>query len=176
MPKNKLKVLAIDPGTRHMGVAFLDNSTLIYAGVKVIKNRESPHEILWTARKIVLRLINDFKPHILVVEKSFIGNNKNAALLNVLVDEIRAIGRRKGIRVVSFAPSTMKKIICGNGHASKKEVARVVAKYPELKVYLTQDRVWKEEFHQNMFDAIGLGMMITKYIKYGKTKDCAGDF
>jgi RNase H-fold protein (predicted Holliday junction resolvase) len=36
MFKNKLKILAIDPGTRHMGVAFLDNSALIYAGVKVI--------------------------------------------------------------------------------------------------------------------------------------------
>jgi Holliday junction resolvasome RuvABC endonuclease subunit len=121
----------------------------------------------------VLKLINGFRPQILVVEKTFFFNNRNSSLLNVLVDEIRAIGRRKGIRVVSFAPSTMKKIICGNGHASKKEVARmVVAKYPELKVYLTQDRAWKEEFHQNMFDAVGLGMIITKYNKYGKTKDC----
>ncbi|WAC06741.1 MAG: crossover junction endodeoxyribonuclease RuvC [Thermodesulfobacteriota bacterium] len=172
MPKNRSKILAIDPGTRHMGVAFLDSDLLIYAGVKVIKNRKSPHEILWTGRKIVLRLINDFKPHILVVEKTFFFNNRNASLLNVLVDEIRAIGRRKGIKVASFAPSTMKKIICGNGHASKKEVARVVvAKYPELKVFLTQDRAWKEEFHQNMFDAIGLGMMITKYTDYGKAKN-----
>jgi len=31
--------------------------------------------------------------------------------------------------------------------------------YPELKVYLTQDRAWKEEYHQNMFDAVGLGLM-----------------
>jgi hypothetical protein len=39
-------------------------------------------------------------------------------------------------------------------------VARVVvAKYPELKVYLTQDRAWKEKYHQNMFDAVALGMM-----------------
>jgi len=39
-------------------------------------------------------------------------------------------------------------------------VARVVvAKYPELKVHLTQDRAWKEKYHQNMFDAAALGMM-----------------
>jgi hypothetical protein len=42
----------------------------------------------------------------------------------------------------------------------KKDVARIiVSKFPELKVYLTQDRVWKERFHQNMFDAVALGMM-----------------
>jgi Holliday junction resolvasome RuvABC endonuclease subunit len=69
------------------------------------------------------------------------------------------LGKRKGLEVLGYAPSTVKKFICGNGHASKKEVARVIiAKYPELKVYLTQDRAWKEKFHQNMFDAVAVGL------------------
>lgn len=163
MINHKAKVLAIDPGTRHMGVALLDDGALVYSGVKVIRNRRSPHEILWAGRKIVLRMINDFCPQVLVVEKTFFAKNKNTALLNVLVDEIKNIGRRKGLKVISFAPSTMKKMVCGNGRASKEEVARVVvSKYPELKVFLTQDRKWKEEYHQNMFDAVALGMMIAK--------------
>ncbi len=42
----------------------------------------------------------------------------------------------------------------------KKEVARIiVSKYPELKVYLSQDRAYKEHYFQNMLDAIALGMM-----------------
>jgi len=62
--------------------------------------------------------------------------------------------------VLSFTPSTVKKYICGNGHANKKEAARViVSKYPELKVYLTQDGAWKERYHQNMFDAVAFGIM-----------------
>jgi Holliday junction resolvasome RuvABC endonuclease subunit len=160
MPKKNLKILAIDPGTREMGIAFLDSGKLIYHEVKVIKKGKSPHENLRDGRKIVLRLIKDFMPAVLVVEKGFFAQNRNASLLNVLVDEIRAIGRRKKLTVISYAPSTVKKYICGNGRASKKEVARVVvAKYPELKVYLTQDRAWKETYHQNMFDAVALGMM-----------------
>jgi Holliday junction resolvasome RuvABC endonuclease subunit len=96
----------------------------------------------------------------LVVEKTFFVNNRNAALLNVFVDDIKAIGKRKGLKVISYAPSTVKKFICGNGRASKGELAKVVvSKYPELKVYLTQDRAWKERYHQNMFDAVALGMM-----------------
>jgi crossover junction endodeoxyribonuclease RuvC len=143
-----------------MGVALLDNGTLIYGGVKVIRNRRSPHEILWACRKIVLRLIKDFRPQVLVVEKTFFAQNRNTALLNVLVDEIKNMGKRKGLQVLSFAPSTMKKAICGNGRASKEEVARViVSKFPELKVFLTQDRKWKEKYHQNMFDAIALGLI-----------------
>jgi Holliday junction resolvasome RuvABC endonuclease subunit len=105
-------------------------------------------------------LIRDFNPQVLAVEKAFFAKSRNTALLNTFVDEIRTIGRRKRLKLVSYAPSTVKKHICGNGRASKREVAKVVvAKYPELKVYLTQDRAWKERYHQNMFDAVALGMM-----------------
>ena len=166
MSRNSAKILAIDPGTKYMGVALLENGTLIHCGVKVIRNRRSPHETLWACRKIILRLIRDFRPQILVVEKTFFAKSKNTALLNVLVDEIRNMGRRKRLQVLSFAPSTVKKKICGNGRAGKEEVAKViVSKYPELKVFLTQDRKWKERYHQNMFDAVALGMMVQKYEK-----------
>ena len=157
------RILAIDPGTRLMGVAFLDKGQLIYHGVKIIKKGKSPNDNLQSARRIILRLIKDFNPHILTVEKAFFANNRNASLLNVLVDEIKAIARRKKLKLVSYAPSTLKKFICGNGWARKADVSRVVvSKYPELKVYLTQDTAYKERFHQNMFDAVALGIMAAK--------------
>jgi len=160
MPQKNLRILAIDPGTRLMGVASLDKGRLIYHGVKIIKKGSSPNDNLQYARRIILRLIKDFKPQILVVEKAFFANNRNAALLNVLVDEIKAIVRRKQLRLVAYSPSALKKFITGNGRASKKQVAMaIVSKYPQLKVYLTQDRAWKERFHQNMFDAVALGIM-----------------
>lgn len=166
MSRNHSKILAIDPGTREMGIAFLDEGKLIHFGVKVIKKRKSPHETLREGRKIILRLIKDFKPDVLVVEKVFFANNRSASLLNVFVDEIRAIGRRKGIKVTGYAPSTAKKIICGNGRASKEEVARtVISTFPELRVFLTQDRKWKERYHHNMFDAVALGMIFAKHEK-----------
>jgi Holliday junction resolvasome RuvABC endonuclease subunit len=78
----------------------------------------------------------------------------------VLFDEIRALARRKKLTFVSYAPSTIKKFTCGNGRADKKQVATVVvSRFPELKVFLSQDRAWKERFHQNMFDAVALGIM-----------------
>ncbi|RLC35131.1 MAG: hypothetical protein DRH33_08750 [Candidatus Nealsonbacteria bacterium] len=160
MVKNKKKILAIDPGTRHMGYAFLDKGKLLYYGVKIIEKGRSPSETLKTGRKQVLRLINDLKPNVLAVEKTFISNNRSASLLNVFFDEIKAVGKRKGLKVLCFAPSTVKKHIAKDGWADKKEVAKAIAtKYPELKVYLTQDRGWKERSHQNMFDAVALAEM-----------------
>ena len=154
------KILAIDPGTREMGIAFLDKGKLVYHGVKTFKRGRSPHETLREGRKTIIRLIRDFKPQVFVVEKSFFAKNRNASLLNVFVNEMMSIAKRNELKVLSFATCTLKKFICGYGRASKEDVARViVAKYPELKVYLTQDRAWKEKFHQNMFDAVALGMM-----------------
>lgn len=160
MIKHKAKILAIDPGTKEIGVAFLEGEKLIYYGVKVIPSEKSPNEKLKEGRGIILRLIRDYRPDVLVIERSFFANNKTASLLHVFINEIRAIGKRKGIKVLSYAPSTVRRHIAGNGKASKEELSVViVSKYPELKVYLSQDRAWKNQHHQNMFDAIALGLM-----------------
>lgn len=160
MPRNKGKtILAIDPGTREMGMAVLDGPELVYHGVRSLPRKGSPHERLRAARRVVSRMIRDFTPQVLVVEKAFFAKSRNTALLNVLVDEIRALAKRRGLEVLSFAPSTVKKTVAGNGRASKDEVARVVvARYPELRAYLTQERKWKARHHANMFDAVALGM------------------
>jgi len=143
-----------------MGVALLEGDKLVYHGVETIKKGKTSHETLRNGRKIIRRLISDYQPDTLAVEKTFYANNRRVAVQNVLAVVIMAIGRNKGLEVVCYEPSTIKKFITGNGRASKMEVARVVnAQYPELKVYMTQDRKWKEEYHQNMFDAVALGIM-----------------
>lgn len=160
MSRNHRKILAIDPGTRHLGVAFLDRGKLLYHGVKSIAVGRSPHETLREGRRLIARLLSDLNPDVVAVEKTFFAKSRNAALLNVFADEIRVVARRQGRPVIGFAPSTVKKFVTGNGHASKAEVARAIARWhPELRVFLTQDRAWKERYHQNMFDAVALGMM-----------------
>lgn len=63
------------------------------------------------------------------------------------------------LRVVSLAANTVKKFISGNGRTHKEQVAQViVARFPELKVYLSQDRKWKMRYHENMFDAVTLAL------------------
>ncbi len=162
MSKSKSqKILAIDPGTRNIGVAFLEGTELIYFGVKTIRQKKSSAEVLQEGKKIIHRPIKDFKPTTLVVEKTFFPNNRNSITLNTLAKEIQKIGKSHRLKVLVIAANTVRKNICGNGLASKNEVAKVVvARFPELKPYLTSDRRWKEKFHRNMFDAIALGLMI----------------
>ena len=143
-----------------MGIAFLEEEKLIYHGVRTISSEKSPNEKLKEGREIILRLIKDYKPDVLVVERSFFANNRTASLLHIFINDIMSIGKREGVKVLSYAPSTVRKCIAGNGRANKEELSVIiVSKYPELKVYLSQDRAWKNQHHQNMFDAVGLGLM-----------------
>ncbi len=160
MQNNRKRILAIDPGTRWMGVALLDNGRLVHHAVKVIAKGKSSHETLQRAKGVVARLIDELEPQIVAVERTFFSKSRNAPALNALFDEIQLLAKKKKLAFISYAPSTVKKFTCGNGWASKKEVATVVvSKYPELRVFLTQDRAWKERFHQNMFDAVAIGIM-----------------
>ena len=144
-----------------MGIAFLEDGKLIYHAVKVIAKGASPQQTLQRARDAVVRFIDDCEPNVIAVERTFFSQNRHTALLNVLFDEIRSVARHRRLTFVSYAPATIKKFTCGNGRADKKQAATVVvSKFPELKVYLTQDRAWKERFHQNAFDAIALGIMV----------------
>jgi crossover junction endodeoxyribonuclease RuvC len=154
------RILAIDPGTREMGIAILEGPDLLYHGVHVFLHRESAQSILREGRTTLLRMIRDFAPDALAIEKTFFANNRNSALVNVLSDEIRTLGKRKGLEVLAFAPSTVKKRITGNGHATKSELAAVlVARYPQLKGYVVDLPKWKQKFHANMFDAVALGLV-----------------
>ena len=144
-----------------MGVALIDQGELIYHGVSVIPKQRFAHLTLRKGKKVITRLIDDFRPDVFAIEKTFFARSKTTAILNIFADEIKKVAHRNEIPVIEYAPSSIKKFLCGDGHAEKLEVAKTVAAWhPELKVYLTQDRDWKVRFHQNMFDAVALGMMV----------------
>ena len=154
-------ILAIDPGTVHMGVAVLCGSELLHHGVVSISPKLGPYRRLQEGRRTVLHFINQHKPSVLAIEKAFFAQNRNSALLNVLVDEIQALAREQRLEVVGFAPSSVKKKMTGNGQATKREVAdAVVAVFPELGVYRVQPRKSKERYYGNMFDAVAIGLVV----------------
>lgn len=160
MPAQKNRILAIDPGTREMGVAVLENETLLYAGVETFRKLPSQEERLRRVRATVVRLIRDFRPALLAIEKTFVNRNlRHAPLLSVLTSEITALARHNRVAVVSLASNTVKKSVAGDGLATKKEVAQAVAlHFPKLMAFLPPERTWKRRHHLNMFDAVALAI------------------
>ena len=158
------KILAIDPGTKEMGMAVLDENELLDYGVKTL--RRGPNgdkDILNQVEKIITRLITQNKPDVLVIEKNLFSHIKQNYLLTMVVATIRNTAKRLKIKVKEYAPNTIRKQVCGDGYATKREVARAIAlKFPELKVYLDPGKKWKERYWQNIFDAVAVGLTYLK--------------
>lgn len=144
-----------------MGFAVFDGKKLAHYGVATILERKSPREILANGRAFVRELLDNFHPHFLVIEKTLFANNKDSAVLNKFTKEIIVIGKRRHARTLMLSANSVRKEVCGNGVASKQDVAmKMVEHFPELKPYLHSDRRWKEEFFYNMFDAVALGAAV----------------
>ncbi len=154
------RILAVDPGTHYMGTAVLEDGLLVHHSVISIEERRTPHEIVAAGRAAIVRLLDCYQPSVLAIEKTFFGKSPNIVVLSVLTREIQALARSRGIRVVALAPSTVKKEICGDGHGSKWRVAKAVCRhFPQLRVFLGQNRKWKARYHCNMFDAVAVGIV-----------------
>lgn len=152
------RILAIDPGTREIGVAVLEGEALTFYGVKTIRNRKRPQQVLNEAARIVNRLIEVYQPSILAIEKMFL-IQENASLLIVVADEIKATAQAAGLTVYEYAPTVIRKHICQTGKATKRAVAGIIAsRYLELARYLKGRSKWEELYYANMFDAIALGL------------------
>jgi crossover junction endodeoxyribonuclease RuvC len=159
MHTNPIKILAIDPGTKEIGIAMLSDGELLYYGVKTIRTRSSPGDVLKQAQYIISRLIADYEPQYLAIEKTFL-IQKSAALLAVAADEIKATAKREGLTVFEYAPLAVRKMICKTGKATKKGVAQVIAlHFPELTRYVERQTKWETLYYAKMFDAVAVGIV-----------------
>ncbi len=159
MPKNKTDLLAIDPGTRHMGFASFDERGLEDYGVKDVRYVSGAEDVFAAVETIMTRLIQQKRPRVIAIEKNNFSQIQQNVRLTLAISKIKQAARRHRIRVIELDPRTIRKVVCRNGNATKRELARTVSvRYPEMLAYLESNRRWRERYYQNAFDAIGVGL------------------
>lgn len=156
--KNEPTILALDPGLRDLGYAVLRGRRLITGGVLGLR-QVSRGERLADARRHVRGWVRIHRPSVVVVEKTYRHPVPWLNDLHRLTLYARGLARRGHLGFATYAPQRVRKTVLGNGKATKREVAVIVAtRFPALRVYLTQDRRWKEIYWRNMFDAVALAL------------------
>lgn len=158
MPEQSPTILAIDPGTKEIGVAVLSGSVLRYYAVKTFKRRQPPHALLADISHYIASLINEYRPETLAIEKAFL-IQEGAVLLSVAAEEIKYAGTQQGLPVYEYAPHEVRQFICQTEKATKRQTAqRLAEQFPELALYLRQPTKWEETYWANVFDAVAVGM------------------
>jgi len=161
------RIIAVDPGTRYWGVTVFRGKDIEAPMVKVLSTRGSLRKRLAEVKRVFSDLIEKYAPHVLVIEKPFFFWSKQSRFLDVVIEEIKCLAKKEKMKIFEFSPRTARKIVCGNGNAGKKDMAKLICSiYPELRIYLNQNRRYKEIYWGHMFDSAGLGVCLLK--KQGK--------
>ena len=132
MTKSKT-ILGIDPGTNILGfgVICIDTKGPHYVdmGVFDLRKIKDPFEKLANIFAGVSELIEEHSPDELAVESPFYGKNAQVILkLGRAQGAALTAAVMKGIPVAEYAPRKAKIAICGNGAASKEQVAMMIQK------------------------------------------------
>jgi crossover junction endodeoxyribonuclease RuvC len=149
------KLLAVDPGYEKMGVAVLEKEsgrreTLIFS--ECFKtSKTSPHnERLEALGKEIKRVIAEFRPESLAIEKLFFTTNQKTAFQ---VAEARGViiyeASIAGLRIVEFTPLQAKVAVTGYGRSTKNQIKFMVEKLVLVKKKIKED---------DEYDAIALGL------------------
>ncbi len=158
MRKTPDTILALDPGLRDLGYAVLRGRRIVTSGVLGLR-RTPKEDRLAIARKNVRTWFRTHRPDVVVVEKTYRHPLPWLNQLHQISRSARNLATRQHAAFRMYSPQSVRATVAGNGKAKKPEVAVAIAhRYQSLRIYLTQDRRWKERYWQNMFDAIALAL------------------
>ena len=126
-------ILGIDPGTNILGYGVISIGSkgpcYVDMGVFDLRKIKDPFEKLANIFAGVSELIEEYHPDELAVESPFYGKNAQVILkLGRAQGAALTAAVMKGIPVAEYAPRKAKIAICGNGAASKEQVALMIQK------------------------------------------------
>jgi len=149
--------LALDPSLRETGVAVLDQATARVVATLALKTsaRHPEQERLRVLYAGLAKLIKNWKPADLAMERPFVGLNPNTALkLGGVRGMLLALANVHQLPVSEYTTFQIKQAVTGNRTASKGQVLRRVARVTGLRLT-----------NPNIADAIAVGLCHLWHLK-----------
>ena len=127
------RILGIDPGTNYMGYGILEVAGRelfpVALGDIDLHKILDPYDKLRYIFERVRALIAEYSPREVALESPFFGQNVQSMLkLGRAQGAALTAAVMKGMKVAEYAPRKAKIAICGNGAASKEQVAMMIQK------------------------------------------------
>ena len=138
MPPPEMRILGVDPGLNITGYGVLDVShgrlALCEAGVVRGRSRGSLTKRLVEIHQGIADVVASFSPHVMALEElySHYARPRTAILMGHARGVICLAAAEKGIPVIHYSATQVKKILTGSGRASKSQVQAAIRQ--ELKL------------------------------------------
>jgi len=163
MPKKIPKILAINPGTRYVGIAVFEGPELLDWRVKVIKGKWSNEK----QQKIMILLrssIERHEPDVLAIKK--LHRSRSSENLNHSVSRIKQLSKRKGLTICQYSIKDLEAFFFGEAKANKNKLAEILtSKYPFIVHEFNKENTNKNSYHIRVFEAVALGAVCSQQLE-----------
>lgn len=131
-------ILGIDPGIARVGWAIVHKETHHLSassyGCITTQKTNGQSERLLQVHTQLRNLVSAHHPDAIAVEELFFATNvKTAISVSQARGIILLVAAQEKIPVISYTPLAVKRAICGDGHADKLQVTRMVMRLLHLK-------------------------------------------
>jgi len=130
-----MKILGLDPGTARLGWGAIDNETMVACGCLETKPGLAEEARLKTLFEQLGRLIKQYRPEAVAVEKLFFFQNQTTVMA---VAQSRGVillaAAQNNLPVFSYTPLQIKQAVTGHGRADKNQVQQMVKSILKLKL------------------------------------------
>src|SRR3990172_9554351 len=154
MYNNFMRIISIDPGYERVGIAVMEKAAgkekVLYSNCFKTKAGTDLNQRIMLVGEETRRVINEFQPEVMAVEKLFFTTNQKTAMG---VSEARGViineAKQKGLKVFEYTPLQVKMAVTGYGKATKGQVISMVNKLVSI---------GKEVKSDDEMDAIAIGL------------------
>lgn len=155
MLKTPLTILAINPGSRYLGIAVFQGPELRDWRVKIIK-RKGPKEKMKMIKEIVSSFIELYRPNVLAIKR--LHSSRSSQNLKQLAARIREFARRKGLKVYQYSIEDLEVFFSPEVRINKEKLAEIItSKYSVLIHELKKEKDNQNPYYIRMFEAVALG-------------------
>jgi crossover junction endodeoxyribonuclease RuvC len=141
------RYLGVDPGLNRTGYSVLERSDagpVLREGGIIRSTRELPlAQRVLEIGKGFREVLDDFEPQAVAVEQVFsMGRNpKTAVLMAHARGVLLMIAAERGVPILHYTPAQIKRLLTGNGRASKEQIQRAVSRELGLETLLEPNDV-----------------------------------
>ena len=132
-----MRILGLDPGSRHTGYGLIEAQSGDLS--PIAHGRFSCPAVQPVATRLaemaaqLSALLNRWQPEIAVLETPFLGmNTRSLVVLAQARGALLAVLAAQGLEIDEYTPAEIKNAVTGNGRAGKDQVARMVGMHLSL--------------------------------------------
>jgi crossover junction endodeoxyribonuclease RuvC len=156
-----MRILGIDPGYDRIGIAIVEDKTLVHSECFETSRGDDFHTRLKEVGQKLHAVIKEFSPDVMALESLFITKNQKTAMK---VAEARGVisyeASLKNIPIHEYTPPQIKVAVTGHGGSDKAQITKMIPLLLKMKEKSGSKKALDDEY-----DAIAVALTCQAHVR-----------